>query len=183
MSESTADVRLRWATLPTETRELLRGKLSGLWQAPTDPAAFDSWPIDKQQALLLLLHRLRDKNLWQVVKKVTNIYGEGGVGMRFLAWPIVESTLKRRRDFTRLFANHKDTSGGFYEKGRPDAVLHFLFQEGNPRNWYVHFDRFSPVHSVASAFRHFRLEFIGRSKPDWRMIADCLNPSERQGKI
>ena len=167
---------LRWSTLSPLQRELLTAKLAGLWQASTDDAAFDSWAIDKQQAMLLILDRLHAKGLWHLVRQVTNVYGEGGVGIRFFAWPMIESTLSRRGDFTRLFANHKDTSGGFYEKGRNEAILHFLFQEGTPRQWYVHFDRYSPVYSFGSALKHLRHEFVGGLRPDWRMIAKCLNP-------
>jgi hypothetical protein len=169
------ETQLQWGDLSREVRELLTGKLAGLWGAETDRAAFESLAIDKQQALMLLLVRIRDKGLWHLVKQVTNVYGEGGVGLQFLAWPMIESTLHRRRDFTRLFANHKDTTGGFYERDRPLAVLHFLYQEGEPRTWYVHFDLHSPVHSVGSAFKHLRHEFIGKVTPDWRMISRCLN--------
>lgn len=170
-SEATA---LTWSNLPAPTRELLAGRLSGLWNASTDAVAFDSWPIDKQQAMLLVLRRMHVKGLWHLVRQVTNVYGEGGVGLQFVAWPMIESTLSRRRDFTRRFANHKDTSGGFYEKERGVAVLHFLFQEGDPRTWYVHFDLYSPVHSPGSALKHLRHEFLGKVKPDWRVIAKCL---------
>lgn len=170
----TEPASLTWANLPYATRELLTGKLAGLWGAATDGAAFDSWTVDKKQGMLLLLHRLQSKGLWHLVKKVTNVYGEGGVGLQFEAWPMIESTLKRRRDFTRLFANHKDTTGGFYERQRGDAVLHFLFQEGEPRTWYVHFDLYSPVHSPGSMWNHFRHEFVGKVTPDWRMIARRL---------
>ena len=173
-----AENTLRWNTLSSDTRELLQGKLAGLWGAATDADAFDSWPIDKQQALLLVLERMRCKGLWHLVKRITNVYGEGGVGLQFEAWPMIESTLMRRSDFTRLMANHKDTSGGFYEKRRGEAVLHFLFQEGEPRTWYVHFDLYSPVHSPRSAFRHFRHEFLGKVRPDWQTIAKRL--TERQ---
>ncbi len=166
---------ISWASLPGATRELLTGKLTGLWDAPSDGAAFDSWPIDKQQGMLLLLQRLHAKGLWHLVKRVTNVYGEGGVGLQFVAWPMIESTLLRRRDFTRRFANHKDTSGGFYERRRGVAVLHFLFQEGDPRTWYVHFDLYSPVHSPGSALKHLRHEFLGKVRPDWRLIAKFLN--------
>jgi hypothetical protein len=166
---------LQWADLSRETKEFLKGKLAGLWGAETDEAAFDSWTPDKKYALLLLLNRMRAKELWHVVKRIDNVYGEGGVGLQFEAWPIIESTLSRRDDFTRRFANHKDTSGGFYEKGRPEAVLHFLFQEGQPRKWYVHFDLHSPVHSLGSAWKHLRHEFISKTKPDWRRIAKSLN--------
>jgi hypothetical protein len=169
------ELSLTWADLSRETRELLTGKLAGLWGAPSDAAAFNSWTFDKKQALLLLLKRLHAKQLWHLVKRITNVYGEGGVGLQFEAWPMIESTLSRRRDFTRRFANHKDTSGGFYEKERGEAVLHFLYQEGRPRTWYVHFDLYSPVHSFGSALRHLRHEFLGKVKPDWRMIAKSLN--------
>ena len=174
MSDRVSENALTWGSLPRETREQLSGKLVGIWGAPSDEAAFDSWPLDKKQALMLLVERLNEKGLWHLVRQVTNVYGEGGVGIQFLAWPMIESTLKRRPDFTRRFANHKDTAGGFYEKKRADAVLHFLFQEGEPRQWYVHFDLYSPVHSLTSALKHLRHEFIGGLKPDWQIIAKYL---------
>ena len=166
---------LKWDDLPLAKRELLQGKLAGLWEQPTDAAAFESWPVDKQQALILLLDRLQTKGLWHLVKRITNVYGEGGVGLQFEAWPMIESTLMRRRDFTRLMANHSNTNGGFYERNRGEVILHFLFQEGDPRTWYVHFDLYSPVHSPGSAFRHLRHEFLGKMKPDWQMIAKQLS--------
>ena len=166
---------LQWADLSHETKELLKRKLAGLWGAETDETAFDSWAIDKKYALLLLLRRIHAKELWYLVRRITNVYGEGGVGLQFEAWPMIESTLARRPDFTRRFANHKDTTGGFYEKGRAEAVLHFLFQEGQPRTWYVHFDLYSPVHSPASALNHLRHEFLSKTKPGWRQIAKSLN--------
>jgi hypothetical protein len=174
MSEA-GEQELSWSMLPAETQASLAGKLAGLWGAPTDAAAFDLWPHDKKQALLLLLDRLRAKGLWDLVKRVKNVYGEGGVGLEFEAWPRIEATLSRRRDFTRLFANHGDTSGGFYEKDRGTVVLHFLFQNGAPRRWYVHFDLYSPVHSPGSILKHLRHEYLGKTKPDWRVIAKHLN--------
>ncbi len=165
---------LHWNDLPIEARVAFTGKLVGLWGATSDQAAFDSLVEDKQQALLLVFSRMRAKGLWEVVKNVDNVYGEGGVGIGFAAWPFIESTLSKRKDFTRRFANHNDTSGGFYEKGRSEAILHFLFQEGNPRKWYVHFDLHSPVHSPRSAVRHLRHEFLGKVCPDWKMIKECL---------
>ena len=172
-----AKSQLKWEELTPATRELLQGRLAGLWDAPSDAAAFDSWPIDKQQALLMLLDRMQAKGLWHVVKRITNVYGEGGVGLQFEAWPMIESMLTRRRDFTRLMANHKDTTGGFYERKRGEAILHFLFQDGEPRTWYVHFDLYSPVHSPGSAFKHLRHEFLGKVRPDWQMIAKHLTNS------
>jgi hypothetical protein len=164
-----------WQNLSEDFRGALTGKLSGLWGAATDEDAFNACALDKQQTLLLLAARLRAKGLWHVIRKIDNVYGEGGVGIGFSAWPVVESTLRARKDFTRFFANHKDTTGGFYEKGRADAVLHFLYVEGVPRKWYVHFDLYSPVHSPASAFKHLRHEFLGKLTPDWRRIQQCLH--------
>lgn len=175
--------KLEWSALSGASRDMLTGKLAGLWGASSDESAFNSFTVDKQQALILLLRRINEKGLWHLVRQITNVYGEGGVGLQFFAWPRIESTLKKRRDFTRLFANHKDTSGGFYEKMRSSAVLHFLFQEGEPRIWYAHFDLYSPVHSPGSALKHFRHEFLGKLKPDWRMIRSCLNTEASQGKI
>jgi hypothetical protein len=164
-----------WNALSGEIREALAGKLCGLWGAGDDEAAFNNCAVDKQQTLLLLVSRLRTKKLWQVIRNINNVYGEGGVGIAFSAWPFVKSTLSGRKDFTRFLANHKDTTGGFYEKGRGDAVLHFLYLEGEPQKWYVHFDLFSPVHSLVSAFKHLRYEFVGQLRPDWRMIKQRLN--------
>ncbi len=166
--------QLRWRELPVRARGALTGKLVGLWGSVSDEAAFDSLTEDKQQALLLVFSRMQAKDLWHLVRSIDNVYGEGGVGIAFAAWPFIQSTLSRRKDFTRLFANHNDTSGGFYEKGRAEAVLHFLFQEGSPRKWYVHFDLYSPVHSFGSAAKHLRHEFLGNCCPDWKMIKQCL---------
>jgi hypothetical protein len=171
---SSLSPQLSWRELPSETRDALIGKLVGLWEAASDEAAFDSLSEDKREALLLILSRMLAKDLWHLVKSIDNVYGEGGVGMGFAAWPLIQSTLSRRKDFTRRFANHKDTSGGFYEKGRAEAVLHFLFQEGSPRKWYVHFDMYSPVHSLGSAGKHLRHEFLGKLCPDWKMIKQCF---------
>ncbi len=170
-SEST---QLRWRDLKFDVRDALEGRLIGLFGASGDESAFDSLGEDKQEALLLILERMRAKQLWHVTRKIENVYGQGGVGMSFSAWPLIESTLSRRKDFTRRFANHKDTTGGFYEKGRADAVLHFLYQEGDPRKWYVHFDLHSPVHSVNSATKHLRHEFLGKVSPDWKTIRQRL---------
>jgi hypothetical protein len=145
-----------------------------LWGAVNDEAAFDNFPVDKQQALLIVVSRLREKGLWQVIRKIDNVYGEGGVGIAFSAWPVIMSTLKGRKDFTRFMAYHKGTSGGFYERGRSDAVLHFIYENGPPQKWYVHFDLYSPVHSPVSAIKHLRFELLGKLTPDWRMIQQCL---------
>jgi hypothetical protein len=174
VAENHDETALRWWDLPYETREALSGKLTGLWGAPSDQDAFDGLTVDKQQALLLILSRLQAKNLWPFIKKINNVYGEGGVGIGFDAWPGLKSTFLRRKDFTRLFANHGDTDGGFYERRRSTAVLHFLYQNGSPLKWYLHFDLYSPVHTVRSGYQHLRHEFIAKLTPDWRMIRHFL---------
>jgi hypothetical protein len=175
MADSSETERsLRWQDLDRETGESLSGKLTGLWGAASDEEAFDSLALDKQQALLLISRRLRDKDLWKTVRRVDNVYGIGGVGLDFTPWPFLKATLSRRRDFTRAFAKRRQTAGGFYEKGPTEAVLHFLYHEGKPRQWHVHFDLYSPVQSVGSALKHLRHEYWGRMKPDWRMIASIL---------
>lgn len=166
---------LFWRDLSDDLREALTGKLSGLWGAVSDEAAFEGLAVDKQQALLLVLSRLRAKRLWQVIDKIDNVYGEGGVGIGFTAAPLILTTLRDRRDFTRLLAKHKGTAGAFYEKGRASAVLHFICQDEGVQKWYLHFDLYSPVHSPVSALKHLRHEFLGKLTPDWRMIQDCLH--------
>ena len=174
-----ADARqLVWSELADDLREALKGKLAGLWDAATDEAAFDALSIDKQQALLLIMMRLQEKDLWHLVRNIVNVYGEGGVGIEFIPWPLLESTLARSREFTSRWARHRDTSGGFYEKSRTNAVLHFLYVDATPRRWYVHFDLHSPVHSAASVIRHLRHELIRKTTPDWRMIKEALERDE-----
>jgi len=166
---------ISWRDLPDHLREALTGKLSGLWGAVSDEAAFDGFAADKQQALLLVISRLIAKELWQVIYKIDNVYGEGGVGIGFTGTPIILTTLRGRRDFTRFLAKHTGTSGGFYEKGRGSAVLHFIYRDGEPQKWYLHFDLYSPVHSLVSAFKHLRYERLGKVRPDWRMIQERLH--------
>ena len=166
--------RLEWSELDSQLRQDLNGRLVGLWGAESDEAAFNALPIDKQQALLLLMDRLQAQSLWHLIKSIGNVYGEGGGGREFVPLASFEATLTQRKDFTRRWARHRDTSGGFYEKSRTSAVLHFLYVNGGPRRWYVHFDLHIPVHSAASAFRHVRHEFLSKSNPDWRMIAAAL---------
>jgi len=174
-AKPTSEVGLiSWQDLPGDVREALAGKLSGLWGAASDEAAFNNLPVDKQQTLLMVASRLAAKGLWRLISRIDNVYGEGGVGIGFSAWPFIVSTLRSRRDFTRLMANHKGTTGGFYERGRSSAVLHFIYENGPPQKWYVHFDLYSPVHSPASALKHLRHEFFGKLTPNWRMIQERL---------
>ncbi len=168
---------LGWQDLSYDIRQLLGGRLAGLWGELSDQAAFESLPTDKQQALLLILDRLHSKGLWPAVRKISNVYGLGGVGIDFFAWPFIESTLSRRKDFTRRFARRKAVSGGFYEKGPREVVLHFLYQSIEPRQWHVHFDLYNPLYSPANTLRHMRYEHYSKIKPDWITIKDALGRS------
>jgi len=165
---------LRWHDLSADYREALSGKLAGLWESSGDEAAFELLSVPAQQALLLILDRLKTKGLWQIVKRISNVWGEGGVGFEFTAWPILHSTLSRRGDFQRRFANHRNNDGGFYEKGRARSVMHFLYVEGNPRKWSLHFDLYNPLHSPVTAWRHYRHEVVSQVKPDWQVIQQGL---------
>lgn len=176
MADSGIDVQpMLWENIPAEVREALTGKLAGLWQHATDEDFFNSCLVDKQQTLLMMAARLQAKDLWHLVEKIIDVWGEHGVGIRFTPAAGTVELLRSRKDFTRFMANHKGTTGGFYEKGRGDAILHFIYTDGEPQEWGVHFDLYSPVHSLASIYKHLRHEFFGKLFPDWRMIKERLD--------
>ncbi len=165
---------LRWHELSVETLEALEGKLKGLYGAARDDMAFENLAVDKQQALLLVMHRLRELDLWRQVRRVENVYGVGGVGMNFSAWPELASALRGRRDFTTRFARHRDNQGGFIELGRAAASLHFLYTDAGERRWSVHFDLYNPWSSPLNACRHLLYEKLMGVVPDWRAIRKAL---------
>ena len=160
------------------TRAALERKLEGLYGATRDETAFDALAVDKQQALLILVRRWRELNLWETVRRVENVYGIGGVGMNFAAWPLLESTLDRRDDFTRWFATHGDTAGGFLERGRARGALHVLYVDGTERRWAAHFDLYNPWVSPINAWRHLLHEKMRGETPDWQAIKAALWNSE-----
>lgn len=168
---------LCWRELSADAREALEGKLRGLYGAERDPEAFDNLALDKQQALLLIAGRLRTLNLWQSVRRVENVYGLGGVGMNFSAWPELDCALRGRKDFTARFARHRDNQGGFIELGRPTASLHFLYSDAGAKAWAVHFDLYNPCASPLSACRHLFYEKLRGVVPDWRAIRRALEGS------
>lgn len=174
METTTPVSLLSWAALPADCRESLRGKLAGMWGHPEDAEAFNTLPVTSQQGLLLIAARLEERDLWQAIRQISNVWGEGGVGFEFTAWPMLHSLLSRRNDFTRMFANHRNTDGGFVEKDRARSVMHFLYTEGTPRKWSLHFDLYNPLHSPAGAWRHLRHEVFSEVKPDWQMIREGL---------
>jgi hypothetical protein len=166
--------RLRWRELSPRTREAFERKLEGLYGQPTDESAFDALAIDKQQALLIIARRFYELDLWSAVRRIENVYGEGGVGMNFVPWPLLKSTLERRTDFTQRFARHSDTSGGFLETGVGRASLHVLYVDGETRRWAAHFDLYNPWASPLNAWRHLLNEKLRGYTPDWRAIGDSL---------
>jgi hypothetical protein len=167
--------RLNWRGLPETLRSRLERRLEGLYGGPGDEAVFDRMAVDKQQALLILVRRFLDLNLWDAVRRVENLYGEGGVGMNFLAWPYLKSTLERRANFSTWFARHRGTSRGYIERGTRRASLHILFSGDPPgRGWEAHFDLYNPWASPVNAWRHLRHEKIRRETPDWRVIGASL---------
>lgn len=166
---------LRWRELSPGTRETLDRRLEGLYGHERDESAFDALAVDKQQALLVIVRRFLELNLWDAVRRVENVYGLGGVGMNFKAWPELTSGLQARREFTTRWANHHDTTGGFLERGVSRASLHLLYvDDEGQRLWAAHFDLYNPWASPLNAWRHWRNEKNRGSVPDWRTIGSSL---------
>jgi len=161
-----------WAELPESIRGRLEGKLRGLYGHDEDETAFASVPQDKREALVLLMRRLVGLDLWKSVGKIVNVYGRGGVGMYFSATSDLGAELGRRRDFTRKFARHRDNSGGFIEKARRRASLHFLFIDNGSgaRDWHVHLDFYGPMGSSLSTAQHLYYERWQKFRPDWQIM-------------
>jgi hypothetical protein len=175
VASQTSEVNpILWKDLSREVQDALAGRLAGLWGHATDEEVFSACSVAKQQTLLIMASRLQAKELWHLIQKVINVWGEHGVGIDFSPAERVDAMLRARKDFTTFMANHKGTTGGFYEKGRSDAILHFIYTDGTPQKWGVHFDLYSPVHSPLSVFKHLRHEFIGNLFPDWRMVQERL---------
>ena len=161
-----------WAEISQERRERYRNKLSGLYGHDGDEAAYNALTRDKQEALDLLSDRLVGLDLWRHVGRIVNVYGRGGVGIYFSAASDLESDLQSRRQFTRSFARHRDNTGGFLEKGRRRASLHFLYidpQEGE-REWHVHLDLYGGWGSIVTAVQHLYYERCRKFRPDWRIM-------------
>jgi hypothetical protein len=165
---------LRWRELPDFTRAALDRRLEGLYGGADDESVFDSLEVDKQQALLILVRRLLAARLWETVHRVENLWGENGVGMHFTAWPFIKSTLERRSDFSTWFARHRNTAGGFIERGRELASLHILYANKEAQHWEAHFDLYNPWASPLNAWRHLLHEKIRKETPNWRVIGNAL---------
>ena len=171
-----AEVPGAWDELPESMRGLLRGRLAGLYGFAEDETAFAAVPQDKREALALLLRRLVGLDLWQNVAKIVNVYGQGGVGMYFSSDFDLESELSSRKDFSRKFARHRDNSGGFIEKDRRRASLHFLYIDNaaGARNWHVHLDFYGPMGSFLSTAQHLYYERWQKFRPDWQIMKEFV---------
>jgi hypothetical protein len=167
-------INLDWERLSDGAQAALAGKLAGLYGHERSAAAFNALAIDKQQALLIFAWRLRERQLWDAVRRIDNVYGEGGVGMSFAAWPGLESMLRRRKDFTRWFAAHGRSTSGFFERHRPRAALHFIRLDAGEPRWTVHFDLYGPAASVASRLLHIYHEKWRGMTPNWQSVAASL---------
>jgi hypothetical protein len=172
-----------WDELSPPVRDALAGKLAGLYGAASDRAAFDALAVDKQQALLIFVARLGQLKLWPEVARVTNVYGEGGVGVEFESARGFSKRLRRSAKFTARFAAHRGTAEGFREKGRSDAALHFLRARPRSRAWAAHFDLYAPLASPLSALRHLWHEKLRGRTPRWEEIAAALEYDGRDWTV
>ncbi|HVG30510.1 MAG TPA: hypothetical protein VM864_12460 [Pyrinomonadaceae bacterium] len=174
---------LAWDDLPPPLRDALAGRLAGLYGAASDRAAFDAAGVDKQQSLLLFAGRLGQLKLWGEVSRVTNVYGEGGVGIEFEAERGLSKRLRRSLQFTGRFAAHRGTAEGFYEKGRRTAALHLLRARPREQLWAAHFDLYSPLANPLSALRHLWHEKLRGRTPGWGEIAAALGRDGRDWTV
>lgn len=170
----------RWAQLPEETRRQLAGRLAGLYGHADEESAYDSLAEDKRQALLIFVRRLSRFGLWHGVGRVTNVWGEGGVGIEFIAAEDFDATLGAHPRFTPRFAGHGgSTAGAFYETRRARAALHFLQMRAAPTRWAAHFDAHGPVAGPLSLMRHLWHEVVRGHTPGWRSIHAMLGYGAR----
>lgn len=158
-----------WDALAARDREMLGGKLSGLYDCgEADGVVFDSLATDKRRALLLIASRYDELDIWRHVRRVTNIYGTGGTGVEFFADNHFTARLDAHPDFTTRFARHRDSSAGYFERRRRRGALHLLRANAEGDSWSAHFDLHSPVASPLSFARHVWHERIRGVCPGWR---------------
>ena len=166
---------LTWPHLHEGTRAALSGKLNGLFGWSRTDEVFDSLAVNRQQALLLLLRRFQELQLWEAVRQITNVYGEGGVGIEFIAWPFLRVTLEQRRGFTKLLAGHRNNEGGFRERKKSAGpALHLVMMERAVNSWAAHFDLYDPLSSISGLWRHLYREGWRRQVPSWHQIGGPL---------
>ncbi|MCU1264167.1 MAG: hypothetical protein JWM21_485 [Acidobacteria bacterium] len=162
---------LNWSELSVDSRAALSGKLDGLFGWSRTDEVFETLAANRQQALLLVLRRLQSVRLWDAVRRVTNVYGKGGVGLDFIAWPVLRSTLERRRGFTRLLGGHRNNEGGYRERKKiAGPALHLVMVETAAHRWAAHFDLYDPLSSLLNLWRHLYHEGWRRELPGWQDI-------------
>jgi hypothetical protein len=161
-----------WDELSEQARQRYENKLGGLYGHESDEAAYNELTVDKQEALDLISARLLSLDLWKYVGRIVNVYGIGGVGLYFSAVGDLDAELSKRRQFTRRFARHHDNSGGFLEKSRNHASLHFLYIDSadGKRDWHVHLDFYGGWGSIITAAQHLYWERFRKFRPDWRIM-------------
>jgi hypothetical protein len=175
MSEGARHEALRWEQLSPARRQALAGKIEGLYGQTDAPEAFNRLETDKQQALLLLLKRFHQLDLWPHVRSIGNVFGVGGVGMNFTAWPSFLEALRWHPEFTRRLAKRRSSDGGFREKRVRQCGLHILYTDKETeRNWDAHFDRYNPIFSPVNTARHIWNEVLNSRAPDWREVKEYL---------
>jgi hypothetical protein len=174
--EFSVPVPTTWAKLPKSIRGSLQGKLAGLYGHGEDETAFAAATQDKREALVLLMRRLVGLDLWKHVAKIVDVYGEGGVGMYFSATSDLIATLRHRRDFSQRFARHRHNSGGFLEKNRRRAALHFLYIDSGSgtQDWHVHLDFYGPIGSFFSTTQHLYYERWRKFTPNWQVMKEFV---------
>lgn len=152
------------------------GRLEGLYGWGDDEDAYARLPVDKRAALWLVSRRLIEKGLWRAVGRIVNVYGMGGVGLYFGSAVDLERELEGRPDFTRHFARHRDNTGGFLEKHRQHASLHFLYVDPprGEREWHAHLDLYGPFGSIMTTSRHLFYERWRKFRPDWRLMKEYV---------
>lgn len=156
--------------------DAFRGKLAGMYGWGSDEDVYARLPEDKHEALSLLAKRLIETDLWQAVGTIVNVYGVGGVGLYFGATRDLQAELSGRPDFTRAFARHHDNTGGFLEKRRKHASLHFLYIDPpqDERQWHVHLDYYGPYGSLMTTAQHLFYERWRKFRPDWRLMKTAV---------
>ena len=165
-----------WTELPESIRCSLQGKLAGLYGYAEDATAFAAMAQDKRETLVLLMRRLVGLDLWKGVGKIVDVYGQGGVGMYFSATSDLDSALRSRSNFSRKFARHRHNSGGFLERNRRRAALHFLYIDNGrgTRDWHVHLDFYGPIGSFFSTTQHLYYERWQKFRPDWQVMKEFV---------
>ncbi len=162
---------LLWLELSENRRSALAGKLDGLFGWAATDEVFESLAVERQQALLIMQVRLQQLGLWDAVRLITNVYGEGGVGIDFIAWPSLRSELRRRRGFTSLLAGHRNNEGGFRERrDSGGAALHLIMVELASSRWAAHFDLYDPLSSLLNLWLHIYREGWRGKLPGWQDI-------------